>query len=645
MNSSFRELPAWGISLILNLSVLGVSHFIVQEITEQSAQYELTTVVEETIDPEYLQDLVFDPTVTDQVGVAGGTGGGGSTGSIGGTGDLRAPNQLGGISGGVPSSLTETALGESTSGVSNIYSIGNMDVPFSLPSSAYTDYSDPSNVLAETSETGDVEGALDRIAHEISQSLKERQTLVIFLLDSSLSMEPKRIAIADRIDAIYGQLEHLGGTQGLHTAVASFGEQSNLLTERPVQDPKEISQAVRAIVNDESGRENVFETLGRVVEEFKMFGRHDGRWNRLVFIITDERGDDADLLLEPTIEECLQFNFRCFVAGSAATFGQQYGYVQYTYPEDGFVEYLPVDQGPETAYPQVLQMPFFGSGEDFRLQRMSAGYGPYALTRLCAETGGAYLITDDTQGFVFERDVMRTYGPDYRPSREQEQEIMSNPAKAALVQACAMTYSEGIPIPQTVFLHLNDNDLRRQLTDAQMPAARMDYQVNAILQILKQGESARDSLEGEDRWAAAFDLAMGRAMAMRVRLYGYNLMLAQMKSTPLAFEDPANQNQWILVAGQEIDTGPQMRQAAEDARMYLRRVIDEHPDTPFARLAERELSTDMGWTWQPGYFPIPGLENREDLTEEEVQLLLAEELERQEEIRRQQQVVRTPPRL
>jgi hypothetical protein len=207
-----------------------------------------------------------------------------------------------------------------------------------------------------------------------------------------------------------------------------------------------------------------------------------------------------------------------------------------------------------------------------------------------------------------------------------------------------MTYNEPIPMPQTVFLHLNDNDLRRQLTDAQMPVARLDYQVNAILQILKQGESARESLEAEPRWAAAYDLAMGRAMAMRVRLYGYNLMLAQMKQAPLAFENPAEQNQWMLVAGEEIDTGPQMRQAAEDARTYLKRVIDEHPDTPFARIAERELSTDMGWRWQPSYFPIPGLENAENLTEEEVMLLLAEEIERQQ-MQRATQAARNPPQL
>jgi hypothetical protein len=41
--------------------------------------------------------------------------------------------------------------------------------------------------------------------------------------------------------------------------------------------------------------------------------------------------------------------------------------------------------------------------------------------------------------------------------------------------------------------------------------------------------------------------------------------------------------------------------------MYLKRVIDEHPDTPWEKLATRELATPMGWEWKeaknPGLFP------------------------------------------
>jgi hypothetical protein len=40
---------------------------------------------------------------------------------------------------------------------------------------------------------------------------------------------------------------------------------------------------------------------------------------------------------------------------------------------------------------------------------------------------------------------------------------------------------------------------------------------------------------------------------------------------------------------------------AAEAREYLQRVIQEHPDTPWALLARRELDTPFGWDWVEQY--------------------------------------------
>ncbi len=48
--------------------------------------------------------------------------------------------------------------------------------------------------------------------------------------------------------------------------------------------------------------------------------------------------------------------------------------------------------------------------------------------------------------------------------------------------------------------------------------------------VLEQGEKHRDKLDS-DRWRASFDLAMGRVLAMRVRAFGYNSVLAEMRRT------------------------------------------------------------------------------------------------------------------
>jgi hypothetical protein len=63
--------------------------------------------------------------------------------------------------------------------------------------------------------------------------------------------------------------------------------------------------------------------------------------------------------------------------------------------------------------------------------------------------------------------------------------------------------------------------------------------------------------------------------------------------------------------------------------MYLKRVMDEHPETPWAFIAELELSTPMGWEWQeiknPTTFPA-----NTSQAEAQRQIQLAEERRREE---------------
>jgi hypothetical protein len=56
-------------------------------------------------------------------------------------------------------------------------------------------------------------------------------------------------------------------------------------------------------------------------------------------------------------------------------------------------------------------------------------------------------------------------------------------------------------------------------------------------------------------------------------------------------------NTWVLEASSELDLNDPLDEAAEKARVYLQRVIAEHPDTPWALLARSELDTPFGWTW------------------------------------------------
>ncbi|MGH7201544.1 MAG: vWA domain-containing protein, partial [Planctomycetaceae bacterium] len=238
-----------------------------------------------------------------------------------------------------------------------------------------------------TEHTGGVEGAIDRLTFEIAGSLKERKTLVIWLFDESLSLMHQRAAIADRFENVYKQLGHLKATEdkALKTAVASFGRQTHLMTDEPVDDVTELVTAVREIKNDESGKENVFTAVDLVLGKFKSH-RTKMRRNMMIIIVTDERGDDYEKL-ETVIREAKRLGVKVYCVGNAAVFGREKGYVSFT-DSDGYKwNDLEVDAGPETVAPERLRLAFWGTNAR-DLDQISAGYGPYALTRLCAETGG-----------------------------------------------------------------------------------------------------------------------------------------------------------------------------------------------------------------------------------------------------------------
>lgn len=474
-----------------------------------------------------------------------------------------------------------------------------VDVPSYAELSQHVDLSGEVSAMV-----GGVEGALDRLVAEIRHSLSQRKTLVIWLFDASGSLDKRRADIAERFESTYAQLGQLKQADDLplRTVVATFGESYQLLTEKPVDDVTRLVDVVGRIKMDQSGRENVFTAVQKVSQKFHKY-RTRLQHNVMLVIVTDERGDDEQLLDE-TIQFNRRYGIRCFCIGNASTFGRELGYVTWTYP-DGSTREFPVQQGPETAQAERLRLGFWTGARgrrnyrDFALNsQISSGYGPYGLTRLCAETGGLYLITEDARGPKFDAAVMRSYRPDYFSRQEYERRLAQNKAKAVLVQAAALTRNDRdgeIRVPQTEFRADEDAILRRQMTEAQKPMAKLTYQLDQLLSLLEAGEQDREKLS-EPRWRAGYDLAMGRLLAMKVRSLGYNSVLAEMKSDPKKFANDKS-DQWALEPSDEIISGARVRKMADKAKKYLTRVIDEHPQTPWGLLAERELSQPLGWKW------------------------------------------------
>lgn len=575
------DFSTWGGSLVAHLAVLGVIglfHFKV----DHAVTTLIDTAFEDSIDPDQYK---FDSTATDQVGGSG------------------AISEAAPIAATAAVANAVAAKSAQDDVVSKVDESLNINVPtgqgiMPLPRAemlAAVHTSGGSDHAA-----GGVEGAIDRMAYEIGNSLREHKTLVVWLFDVSPSLHEKREKIADRVENIYRQLNEMnvGADKALKSAVAIFGEKPNptFVTPEPVDDTEELVKAVRSIKSEEGGKENVFNAIYMSASKWLNYRTKQNR-SMMMIVVTDEAGSDVDKI-EQTIQLCKRYGIRCYVIGEEAPLGRQQVVLRnYKLPNGDMIDEALMDRGPEGYFQDRLKLPFWGA-EGASLDFIPSGFGPYGLTRLCAETNGLFLISDTEQKrFRIDPLVMKSYAPDYRPIAFLDKDLRSNLAKAALFEVCSDKYKvESIPFPTLVFPAENDNVLRTAITDAQKVTAETEYRLADIVRKLESGEKDRAKIQ-EPRWRAVYDLACGRALAMQARFYGYNAMLAEMKSSPRKFEKQGN-NQWRLVASKEINSGAVSKKIVSKAQDYLKRVIDEHQGTPWAALAEREFGTPLGWEWK-----------------------------------------------
>jgi hypothetical protein len=579
--TSTREIPAWVVSLGIHVLILFVLFSI--RLSTQTRRTPLISSAMEEHDPESYK---FDPTVMDQIA---------SDGKL----ILVGPSQSN------STKVTKDRPEKIQERLDEEFLSVNVPVTNEIPEPSEADFTETFDAVGSTDHPGGVEGALDRLTYEIINSLKERKTLVVWLFDESDSLKERRNAIADRFENVYKQVGQfdVGADVALETAIVGFNEDTHFYTKKPVKDIREANGYVRNPRRPRTKNEHVFSAVLQIARKWKGY-RFKGtrrKANMMIFIVTDERGDDF-ANLEQSIQYCRRNGIRVFCVGDSAVFGRELGYLTWTY-EDGTKAVKSIDQGPETVAPERLQLPFW-SGPALEMERMSASFGPYALTRLCAETGGMYFVAAESRfGPRFEPAVMRNYPPDYRPIRDYHKQLVTNQAKGALVRASKLTWNEGFPRPQLSFRADTDNVLRREITAAQRPLAKLDYRLKELESVISLGIKDREKLKSP-RWRASFDLAIGRLSAWRVRAYGYNTILAEMKSSPHTFKTKGN-NQWRLVPSEEISGPPAVRKLTRNATMYLSRVIKDHPDTPWALLAQKELDQPLGWQWKEGRMFIP----------------------------------------
>ncbi len=462
-----------------------------------------------------------------------------------------------------------------------------------------------------------MESALDRVTWEIANHLLEHKTLVVWLLDASGSLKDQRGVIASRLRRIYnelGALEQAGKVvtrtdQALLSGVVMYGEKTTFITPEPTDKFEQIQNAIKNAPTDPSGVENVFGAVDLVMHRWQKFRTSQGR-SILLVVVTDETGDDFDRL-ESAILTCKRYGAKAYVIGPPAVFGRRQAFVPYVAPEDKKTYQLPVDLGPESYTIEVPALPFWFSSSQYEF--LSAGMGPYGLSRLVRETGGAYFLTGMTTiaGFSpignFNPEALKAFEPDYRFGTPQEYISDANRHKLrqATMRAAELSLRYKLDKSPTLELRVTPQNYLQRLTDAQKAAADTTYMVEMVLAAFS-GSSLESEYQKESspRWRANYNLTLGRLLGLKLRAQEYNYACAQLKQ--LGSGDVASKsNHWTFKPSKKLGAGAVSKKLGDEAARLLKRTIDDAPDTPWALLAQRDLSIPFGFEVVQKFDPPP----------------------------------------
>jgi hypothetical protein len=450
-----------------------------------------------------------------------------------------------------------------------------------------------------------VEGAVDRIAMELINRLKDGKVLVVWAFDASASLLAEREKLSKNIEQVYTHITQLDKDQvasgdALMTMVVGFGQGRKPMLREPTGDTPSIVSAIREIPLDPSGIENTFQTIGSVAKAWGKFKNSSGEhYQTVVIVVTDEVGDDQDQL-EATINVASAAKMPVYILGSPALFGKKEGRMSYIDPKTKKNIQGVVDLGPESVALETIHLPFWYNGDQY--ETLDAGFGPYALTRLAATTGGIFFVSRiGNARLSFDPNAMREYRPDWVSIDQYNKSLQKDPIRGAVLQAALITQQQLPGQPGLSFPPADDPNFKERMAANQETVARIEYTVNEALVPITHASKLRDH-ETSRRWQAHYDLIRGRLLAMKIRCAEYQTACARMKKDAPKFKD-AKSNAWKLVATEEILSGDKVSKVAKETASLLKRVVEDHPNTPWALLAQRELKDPFGFKWVETYVP------------------------------------------
>ncbi len=467
--------------------------------------------------------------------------------------------------------------------------------------------------------------AMSRISKELIRIMREEKILVVWLFDESGSMKDDQKEIGDNFNKIYGELgiaakqeaKTRARDQTLLTAILSYGAAVHVHTAKPTNDLKEIQDAINKIPTDETGLENMCQTISATIDKYAVMSRKTKR-RLCVVVVTDESGDDGRAV-EEVITRAKRSKTPLYILGRESVFGYPYARQIWRDPVYNLPFWIQINRGPETAFPESLQY----DGLHGRWDAFSAGFGPYEQVRIARETGGIFFVLPGKEqklagaGSNLERQFrfqdMKEYQPlllsrrDYDASRSASKFrnaiwkviVTMNPHLDKQLNVRELYY----PLKKKEFYETGSKEVPKAIRAMGLLQKSVD-----ILESIKPLRAQEKS----PRWRAAYDLTLAQCLAYRVRLFQFCLAMDQhAKNMPVPKKK--NTNVWHVTRVKKmLPPDPvqvkltkvsveQLDQQLKKAEAQYKLVLKEHPGTPWAQRANYEMGQGFGMAFAEGF--------------------------------------------
>jgi hypothetical protein len=462
-----------------------------------------------------------------------------------------------------------------------------------------------------TFEAKDIGTALDQLAREILRHLTQHKLTVVWLFDESESMKDDQRAIRERFDTVASQLkvhvdEKKKQAAALNHAIVGFGEDIHYELKKPTANIDLIGEAIDHLKVDSSGVENTMHAIREVVSTYSEVISKDRRL--LIVLVTDESGDDGEFV-EEARQAVVSQKVPVYVIGRQSLFGFSRVHLRYVDPVTKDVYWPTIRRGPETADVEQYQW----DGLHDRWDEQPSGFAPYELARLAKDTGGIYFLLPSeealrnirTREVLYSMATLKEYVPDYEGRAAYVERRTRSDFRRTMYEIIQATRK----FPFRRHLPIMPDEMRVVAADAgQFASARLQDLI-AIQEKLESLKKLRDR-EPDKRWQAHFDLMLAQTVVYQIKAYEYRALMAEMIKNPPKPKKMPTPDLMVLWevnhAKQRVAPKEETDSKYDEATKLLAKVIERHPNTPWADLAKDEIRRGFGvrrdeWAHSPKY--------------------------------------------